>query len=262
MDRGGCVTVGCAQPFEPLAPVFSDVSLYWMQRMINELAKQQHGTHEQAQRNEVMRALSVLPPPPGLGDARSIRACDIIDDGSADSERSSNHDARLEDDSSVEGDARLDQLIATLSARSSQTTLMIRNVPVLYTREMLLQEWPNDATYDFLYLPYSCSMQRNLSYAFVNFTSEAAATAFMQQWQKKRLAHYTSRKPLNVSYADVQGRDSNLWQLKKKRVKRIKINQCQPMIFENGHRVPLVDALKTLEDRTMAVPFFSEVISL
>jgi len=134
-----------------------------------------------------MRALSVLPPPPGLGDARSIRACDIIDDGSADSERSSNHDARLEDDSSVEGDARLDQLIATLSARSSQTTLMIRNVPVLYTREMLLQEWPNDATYDFLYLPYSCSMQRNLSYAFVNFTSEAAATAFMQQWQKKTL---------------------------------------------------------------------------
>jgi len=80
--------------------------------------------------------------------------------------------------------------------------------------------------------------------------------------KKKRLAHYTSRKPLNVSYADVQGRDSNLWQLKKKRVKRIKINQCQPMIFENGHRVPLVDALKTLEDRTMAVPFFSEVISL
>jgi len=204
------------------------------------------------QRNEIMRAL--LPPPPGLGD--------VADDGSGDSERSSNHDVRLEDDSSVEGDARLDQLIATLSARSAQTTLMIRNVPVLYTREMLLQEWPNEATYDFLYLPYSCSMQRNLSYAFVNFTSELAATAFMQQWQKKRLAHYTSHKPLNISFADVQGRDSNLWQLKKKRVKRIKINQCQPMIFENGHRVPLVDALKTLEDRTMAVPFYSEVISL
>merc|ERR1719465_14878 len=108
--------------------------------------------NEQLQRNEIMRALSVLPPPPGLGD--------VADDGSGDSERSSNHDARLEDDSSVEGDARLDQLIATLSARSAQTTLIIRNVPVLYTREMLLQEWPNEATYDFLYLPYSCSMQR------------------------------------------------------------------------------------------------------
>lgn len=159
-------------------------------------------------------------------------------------------------------DAHLDMVIQTLSERSARTTLMIRNVPVLYTREMLLAEWPNNATYDFLYLPFSCSMQRNLSYAFVNFASEEMALAFAAKWQKKRLAHYTSRKPLNISFADVQGRDGNLWELKKKRVKRIKVNQCQPLIFENGKRVTLAEALQDLEMRTMAMPFVGQVFSL
>merc|ERR1719469_326403 len=104
-------------------------------------------------------------------------------------------------------------------------------VPVLYNRELLLKEWPHAGVYDFLYLPFCVSTQRNMSYAFINFISEAAALAFVQQWQKQRLSRYTSRKPLNISFADVQGRDSNLWELTKKRVKRIKVTQCQPLIF-------------------------------
>lgn len=251
------------------SPALSEVSLYWMQRMIQELAKQQTNQQAASRDNrtshEIMCALSALPPPPGLEPRRAVaqdRPLNFSEDENIDADASSNNEPSHDDESSIDGDARLDQLIATLSARSAQTTLMIRNVPVLYTREMLLAEWPNDGTYDFLYLPYSCSMQRNLSYAFVNFTSESAALAFVQQWQKKRLMHYTSRKPLNISFADVQGLDSNLWQLKKKRVKRIKINQCQPMIFELGHRVPLAEALKALEERTMAIPLLGEVISL
>merc|ERR1712059_101446 len=90
-------------------------------------------------------------------------------------------------------EVNLDRLFAVLSDSSCKTTLMIRNVPVLYTREMLLEEWPNQGTFDFLYLPFSCSTQRNLSYGFVNFTSEAAARAFVGKWQKKRLPRFTSR---------------------------------------------------------------------
>jgi len=127
-----------------------------------------------------------------------------------------------------------------------KTTLMVRNIPVLYTQEMLLAEWPNDNTYDFLYLPFSCNMQRNLTYAFVNFTSEAAAVNFQKKWQKMRLAHYMTRKPLNISFADLQGRDENLLQLKKKRFWRIKVKQCQPIIFENGEKISLALALHKL----------------
>lgn len=137
-------------------------------------------------------------------------------------------------------------------ASPPMTTLMVRNVPVMYTQELLLFEWPNSGTYDFMYLPHSCALQRNLSYAFINFTSEAAALAFKARWQKKRLAHFTSRKPLNISFADVQGLEANLMQLKKKRVRRIKVHQCQPVIFVDGERVGLAEALVYVEANAAA----------
>ena len=55
-----------------------------------------------------------------------------------------------------------------------QTSLMIHNIPVQYTKEMLLAEWRNNGTYDLFYLPWNPEAQRNLSYAFLNCTSEAA----------------------------------------------------------------------------------------
>jgi hypothetical protein len=126
------------------------------------------------------------------------------------------------------------------------TTLMVRNVPIRYKQHMLANEWPNNGTYDLLYLPFNTIEQRNLTYAFINFTSPAAAVGFAKQWQKNRLAHFTARKPLNISYADVQGRDENLLQFKKKRLWRVKVNDGEPLIFENGIQVPLAQALDKL----------------
>jgi len=96
-------------------------------------------------------------------------------------------------------------------------------------------------------------------------TSEAAALTFVQRWQKQRLAHYTSRKPLNISFADVQGRDSNLWELKKKRVKRVKMTQCQPLVFDQrSSPVSLDYALDDLTRKAETMKFFgcAGVISL
>jgi len=125
------------------------------------------------------------------------------------------------------------------------TTLMVRNVPVMYTQEMLLLEWEGAGAYDFLYLPRTG--QTNLSYAFINFVSEAHAMAFKAQWHKKRMAHFTARKPLNISFADVQGLKANLVQLKKKRVRRIEMRQCQPFIIKNGRQLDLTEALAVME---------------
>jgi hypothetical protein len=130
---------------------------------------------------------------------------------------------------------------------SARTTLMVRNVPILYRQHMLVQEWPNNGTYDLLYLPFSSTLQRNLTYAFINFTSPAAAQEFKAKWQKMRLSRYTARKPLNVSFADVQGRDENLWQFRKKRLWRMKVQQGEPIIFEDGIQIPLSEALENLE---------------
>jgi len=124
-----------------------------------------------------------------------------------------------------------------------KTTLMIRNVPLMYTQELLMQEWPSNGTYDFLYLPRTCTEQTNLSYAFINFTTEADAMAFKAKWQKQRLANFSSRKPLNISYADVQGLEANLAQIREKRARRAKGRQCSPLVILNGEEVAFEEAL-------------------
>jgi hypothetical protein len=136
------------------------------------------------------------------------------------------------------------------SCKIPPTTLMIRNIPVMYTQEALVLEWPNNGLYDFFYLPWSCSQQRNLTYAFINFTSHQAALNFKSRWQKQRLAQFTARKPLNISCADVQGRDANLWQLQKKRIWRLKVKECQPLIFENGVQISLSEAFRRMTMKT------------
>jgi hypothetical protein len=135
----------------------------------------------------------------------------------------------------------------SLEHAGGTTTLMIRNIPSPYTPEALLQEWPNEGTYDFLYLPYSSRLQRNLTYVFINFTTPEAALDFKYRWQKMRLVRYSSQKPLNIGVADVQGRDENLRQLRKKRLLHTKVKQCQPIVFRNGVRIPLERALADLE---------------
>jgi len=124
------------------------------------------------------------------------------------------------------------------------TTLMIRNVPVMYTQAELVEEWSNDGTYDFLYLPRAGNT--NLSYAFVNFTSTAAAEAFQARWQKQRLGKYISQKPLNISFAEVQGLEANLWALRKKRISRLQARKCEPIILIGGRQVPYAEAVAKL----------------
>jgi len=131
-----------------------------------------------------------------------------------------------------------------------RTTLMIRNVPVLYTQEMLAEEWPNDGSYNFMYLPRLSSDntrgQRNLSYAFLNFVSAAHAMAFREAWQKKRLQHFAARKPLNISYAEVQGLEENLLQLKQKRAGSGKTFLFDPVVVVGGQEVSVDEALEKL----------------
>jgi len=141
--------------------------------------------------------------------------------------------------------ARSPVLSSSTAMPGGMTTLMVRNVPVMYTQEMLLLEWQNVGAYDFLYLPRTG--QTNLSYAFINFVSEAHAMAFKAQWHKKRMAHFTSRKPLNISFADVQGLEANILQLKKKRVRRIELRQCQPFITKGGRQFELAEALAVMQ---------------
>ncbi|CAA7026969.1 unnamed protein product [Microthlaspi erraticum] len=89
------------------------------------------------------------------------------------------------------------------------TTVMLRNIPNRYTREMMIEfldkhceeekkgekdeEFPV-SSYDFLYLPMDFKSTLNKGYAFVNFTTEEAVSKFKAACNNKPWCQFRSRK--------------------------------------------------------------------
>eukprot|EP00929_Paragymnodinium_shiwhaense_P098517 TRINITY_DN59992_c0_g1_i1.p1 TRINITY_DN59992_c0_g1~~TRINITY_DN59992_c0_g1_i1.p1 ORF type:complete len:549 (+),score=111.57 TRINITY_DN59992_c0_g1_i1:97-1743(+) len=132
---------------------------------------------------------------------------------------------------------------AAVQNRDCVQTFMVRNIPVQYTLEMLLKEWPYFDSYDLLHLPRKADESGNrlancnMRFAFVNCVSKEAATEFYNRWNKGRLKHFRSRKPLSLSPADVQGRDVSLLSICRSRPARWQSSDSQPIVFDNNRRV-------------------------
>jgi len=126
------------------------------------------------------------------------------------------------------------------------TTLVIRNVPARYTKELLMQEWPVDGTYDFLFLPFSLKCKRTAGFAFVNFTSHEAAVDFYGRWHGKSLRDQGTAKRLNVGISEVQGLEENLQHVAAHNVSRIKNVKHLPSVFNGTSEVPLAGLLEQI----------------
>ncbi|CAH8364189.1 unnamed protein product [Eruca vesicaria subsp. sativa] len=106
------------------------------------------------------------------------------------------------------------------SSGGSITTVMLRNIPNKYTREMLIEfldehcEAENNkeeneevVAYDFLYLPIDFQSKMNKGYAFVNFTKTEAVSKFKAACNNKAWYHFGSKKILKIAFARIQGKD-------------------------------------------------------
>lgn len=120
------------------------------------------------------------------------------------------------------------------------TTVMLRNVPLRYIPEELLQEFITagfDGTFDFFYLPIDFRTKRNRGYCFVNFTSASHTKDFVRAFHGTHLERYSTKKILEVAPADTQGLEANTEKFMNQRV-------CnpwfRPMFF--GDAVDAVDA--------------------
>jgi len=113
------------------------------------------------------------------------------------------------------------------------TTLMVRNIPNVYTRSMLIEELDGlgfEGDYDFIYLPIDKSTQWNVGYAFVNFKTPEAARRCVTD-----VADYTfdrfehgSRKVAQISVAHIQGLEKNLEYYSKTAVQCARVNSHRP----------------------------------
>jgi len=97
------------------------------------------------------------------------------------------------------------------------TTIMLRNIPNQYTREMLckrLDQTGFKGGFDFLYLPIDRNSERNMGYAFINFRTQQLCTEFSRAFgavlASECLPGFKSSKVCEVRVADVQGQQANL----------------------------------------------------
>jgi len=100
------------------------------------------------------------------------------------------------------------------------TTVMLRNVPNKYSREMLVKQLNKEfiGRFDFLYLPIDFKNKCNVGYGFINFRTPAFCADFVSQFHgvdvRKCLPGLNSKKVVEVTAARVQGLVENVRRLK------------------------------------------------
>lgn len=103
---------------------------------------------------------------------------------------------------------------------SGNTTVMLRNIPNKYTREMLVKQLNQDfrGRFDFVYLPIDFKNKCNVGYGFINFRNSEACDEFVSKFNgvdvRKCLPGLNSKKVAEVTPARVQGLEENIRRLR------------------------------------------------
>jgi hypothetical protein len=131
------------------------------------------------------------------------------------------------------------------SERDTRTTLMIRNVPRKYTQHQLLVDltaaYDFSGGADFFYLPTDLGTCRNLGYCFLNLTTPEQAAAVKSALHKRRLSS-CAKSGLSIGYADFQGLDANVRNVRRSLMHRIKNRDYRPLLAdEKGNLVPITN---------------------
>merc|ERR1719161_2172719 len=112
----------------------------------------------------------------------------------------------LEESSSMQEECADNQVAKQdTSLPKERTTLMLRNIPNDYTRDMLLDLLDSKgfvARYDFLYLPVDFKRMAGLGYAFVNCVAQADAERMMDKFHGFMDWRFNSAKVCEVVWGE------------------------------------------------------------
>jgi len=135
--------------------------------------------------------------------------------------------------------------------RPERTTLMLRNIPNDYTRDMLCELLDSQgfaSRYDFMYVPIDFKRMAGLGYAFVNCTSQVAAEEMIAKIHGFRNWRFNSAKVCEVVWGEpLQGLQAHIDRYRNSPVMHGSVpDGCKPALFENGVRCPFPTPTKRI----------------
>merc|ERR1712048_199527 len=130
----------------------------------------------------------------------------------------------------------------SLKNEDTRTTLMLRNLPNDYNRDMFLKMLDDESLtgeYDFVYFPIDFQTGSGLGYAFVNFTSHEEALRAWHLLDNCKNWFVPSTKTCEVRWSmPVQGLKANVQRYRNSPLMHQQVpDSYKPMVFSNGLRV-------------------------
>merc|ERR1712070_104116 len=123
-----------------------------------------------------------------------------------------------------------------------RSTVMIRNMPNNYTRDMLLELVDSMGfvgLYDFAYLPVDFQSQAGLGYAFINFVSVADAQLCFTRFEGFSDWKVPSEKVCTVTWSSpTQGLEAHIERYRNSPVMHTSLpDEWKPVLLQQGMRV-------------------------
>ena len=104
------------------------------------------------------------------------------------------------------GEKQILNLNDIVTGKDTRTTVMIRNIPIKYTDEILIEALDEfNGKYDCLYMPYDYEKNGNKGYAFINFVNPLHILYFYEKFNGKKWIHFESSKICELNCAHFQG---------------------------------------------------------
>lgn len=132
--------------------------------------------------------------------------------------------------------------IESASAGVQPTTVIVRNLPAEYSRQMFLNLLDSQGfagKYDFVYQPRDFHRCLSLGYAFVNLVSHEEASRFQARLNGFSDWEITSRKICEVAWSNKhQGLDAQIRRYQNSSLMHESVpDDCKPMLFRQGVRI-------------------------
>lgn len=147
----------------------------------------------------------------------------------------------------------------TVATTQGPTTLILRNIPLDYSRAMLLEMFDSNGfagRYDFVYLPRDFERSCGIGYAFVNTVTHADALCMQKYFQGFRNWALPTQKICDVTWSKQQRLKTQIQRYRNSPLMHHLVpDEYKPVLFSAGVRVDFPAPTKSVKFSRGLGPF-------